>query len=82
MLGCYILQSTSIKCLFKSFQQDDILPMLYKSNGEVRIDEPNFEWAHDDYQNSSDDDALFKNSTSSDRLEMEYEEDGNPESCP
>lgn len=55
--------------------------MLSKSEEEAKITECNCDGADDDFQDSSDEDALLEIYTSSNELEMKYNEDGNVAWC-
>lgn len=48
--------------------------MLYKGDEKGRISEHDYDEAEDDFQDSIDEDGLLESYTSSNGLEMEYEE--------
>lgn len=70
-----------MKSPYKIIQPDDSLSMLYESGEQARNYEQNFDEADNDCLDFSDEDALLENNTSSNVLEMEYDEDDNAESC-
>lgn len=71
-----------MKSPLKIFPQDYRLPILYETYEEEMIAHHNFDGSREDCQDSSDEDTLLENYTSSNGLEMEYEEDGNPSRAP
>lgn len=77
----YILDSAYMKSPFKILQRNDSLPMVYESGEEPKNAAHNWDGADEDCRNSNDGDALLENCTSFNGLEMEYNKDGNPESC-
>lgn len=70
-----------MKSPLKIFQRHNTFPMFYENDEEAKIAEHNWDGAENDCQDSSNENALVENYSSSKRLEKKDDGESNHEWC-